>query len=193
MTLINRAIHYLKQLDQTISCIPHHLYSQHSKLIPQSTIGKHTRHILDHYYKLKDYADQLQKDSPCQQPVICYDQRVRDTEEENDIKAAQYKINNLCETIAQWSYFEQLSTLSGGSKHLQIRVCTSDDGDTEYLQSTFDRELWFCIHHQIHHHAMIKIIAEELQCHVEQNEFGIAPSTLAHHKVEKVKQMSDMQ
>jgi len=58
-----------------------------------------------------------------------------------------------------------------------VRVMLTSDGQDTTLPSTFGRELAFAAHHAIHHHAMIKAIAEEFGI-ATPAEFGKAPSTL---------------
>ncbi|KAJ1754739.1 hypothetical protein LPJ54_007161, partial [Coemansia sp. RSA 1824] len=58
---------------------------------------------------------------------------------------------------------------------------TLPGGTTASFLSTVDRELWFCIHHMIHHNAIIASLMFELGLN-PPTEFAYAPSTikLAH-------------
>jgi hypothetical protein len=50
------------------------------------------------------------------------------------------------------------------------------------LGSTLARELAFASHHAIHHHAMMKAIAQE-HGQAAESGFGVAPSTLNHESL----------
>jgi hypothetical protein len=60
---------------------------------------------------------------------------------------------------------------------VRVRVMLSGAGDEAELSSTLARELFFAAHHAIHHHAMIRAIANEFGCPCAA-EFGVAPSTI---------------
>ena len=164
----------LSQLDTFLSQLdPAPIYTLPSERVPGSTIGKHVRHLLDHFRKLihKDLLAEL-KTSPHQaySQSICYDIRVRNTLEETEIAEARKHIHDLQAMISEFpTGFETWP--------VRIEVMMTQEGHTsEPLHSSLGRELWFVVHHAIHHHAMIKVIAEEHGVPV-RTDFGLAPST----------------
>ena len=47
------------------------------------------------------------------------------------------------------------------------------------IESSFERELVYCLEHSIHHKALIKVALREYALtHLVSNSFGVAPSTL---------------
>jgi hypothetical protein len=60
-----------------------------------------------------------------------------------------------------------------------VRVMVSSEGRTSDLGSTVGRELAFAAHHALHHHAMMKFIADSFGC-ITPADFGKAPSTVHH-------------
>ena len=59
----------------------------------------------------------------------------------------------------------------------------SKDTLTPQINSSFERELLYCLDHAIHHQALIKIGLKELDLdHLIAREFGVAYSTLRHRQ-----------
>ena len=81
---------------------------------------------------------------------------------------------------------EQMNVLK---KHLEVFDLTeavkveSKDTLKSQIDSSFERELLYCLDHAIHHQALIKIGLKELDLdHLIAPEFGIAYSTLRHRQ-----------
>lgn len=127
------------------------------------TLGKHVRHIIDHYDALLDGIDSGVE-------VIDYEHRRRD------------------EVLEQWpqqaashlvGIESRLSLLvSGQSPDALILVYPMDDEGLS-LASSLDRELAFLTSHSIHHMAIIALLAEQSGLHLSES-FGVHPSTLRH-------------
>jgi len=155
--LLEQAIQVVGFLSDSAFCTP-------SSRIAGGTIGKHFRHSLDHFVAtLASLTDDPES-------VIDYDHRCRNVPMEAcrttaaaEFRAAQSRV---------------LSTAPGDlARPVIVRVMLTSDGQDTTLPSTFGRELAFAAHHAIHHHAMIKAIAEEFGI-ATPAEFGKAPSTL---------------
>ena len=63
------------------------------------------------------------------------------------------------------------------------RVMLCGDGQTADLSSTRAREIFFAMHHAIHHNAILKAIGLELGLDCPEG-FGTAPSTINFEQAE---------
>ncbi len=133
-------------------------------ILSGSTIGQHTRHIIEFYNCL---VEQYQTD---QIPVIRYDQRRRDIEIETRPELALQYVRQLK---------IQLRDLDPDTSCLLD--CTEHSGDTLRVVSTIGRELVYNIEHTIHHLAIVKIAIRTTlpSLHLPEH-FGVAPSTLRY-------------
>ena len=59
-------------------------------------------------------------------------------------------------------------------------------GNSPVTRSTLARELVYCIAHAIHHYALISVMARLMEVKLPEN-FGVAPSTVAHQKATAAK------
>ncbi|MEM9374299.1 MAG: DinB family protein [Planctomycetota bacterium] len=151
----------LDQCQRFIRATPADCYAKPCDTVGGGTVGKHARHVLDHFQCALATAS-------CD--PIDYDHRVRGGTVETDPDAA-------CDQIA--SLREQLRALTDEALHETVttRVMLTGDGACEDLKSTRGREVFFATHHAIHHHAMMKTIGNELGIDIPDG-FGMAPSTL---------------
>jgi hypothetical protein len=137
-------------------------YVAESRVIPGGTIGKHVRHVLDHFRAVVMHDG-----------VIDYDHRRRDVPEERDRRVALTAIAALRGVVAG------LDERALGAA-VRVRVMLSEDGAEAELDSSLGRELAFASHHAVHHHAMLGAIGTEVGAPPRAG-FGRAPST-AHHE-----------
>lgn len=155
----------LAQVAAFIEQIDDAAYTRACALASGGTIGKHVRHCVDHYAAaiagLQDHA-----------AVIDYDHRERDVPMETCRTTAARAINDLRRALA--------AAQSGPDQRVIVRMMVCDDGRTVDLGSTVGRELAFAAHHALHHHAIMKFIADSFGC-LTPSGFGRAPST-AHHE-----------
>ncbi|KAH8550304.1 hypothetical protein BGW37DRAFT_498829 [Umbelopsis sp. PMI_123] len=155
----------LEQPIHLIITMPQDIFTQESKLMPKSTIGKHIRHMSDHFRILLSNPDLSCND-------LNYDLRSRNVAAENDPAACVQLLRDL---------ESRLSTLEGLSFNLQITLTATIDPNMppEQYVSSLGRELWYCCIHAIHHYASVKTICLEHGLEVPDS-FGVAPSTLQH-------------
>jgi len=125
------------------------------------TIGMHMRHTLDHY--------RAALTTPASEPID-YDHRERGGTVESCCNDALSEIATLRSMITGLDK----ATLA---QPVTARVMVASDGETADLESSRARELFFAMHHAIHHNATIKAIAVELGIDCEDC-FGKAPSTI---------------
>ena len=155
----------LSQLGSFISGLEPSVYTRDSEVVKGGTLGKHVRHILDHF--------QGAICTPSGE-VIDYDHRDRGTAVETEASAANEQIGSLRSAMNAFDA-EALA------EPVTTRVMCSSDGVCEELGSTRAREIFFAMHHAIHHNAMIKSIAREFGVELP-HDFGTAPSTLNFEK-----------
>ncbi|BGP29588.1 hypothetical protein JCM10296v2_001327 [Rhodotorula toruloides] len=181
------ACHFLSQLEhllQTSVVTDYHLTFT-SKLSPGSTIGKHIRHLVDHYRLLleglkQSNASSSSSSSSSQSPLLVdYDVRTRNQEAETSHAACLESVRILRDRIAQ-------ETGEGKSVDPEriVRLKATTPVQVE-VGTTFARELWFASFHAVHHFALLRVIATgELGLDVAKD-FGVAPSTLVHRQEDK--------
>jgi hypothetical protein len=151
----------LEQCAAFLAEVPEDRYAAPSTTIAGGTIGKHARHVLDHF--------RAALTTPSCDPID-YDHRSRGGCVETDAKAAGEEINTL-RSIVQCLDEAAMNT------QVTARVMLTAGGETADLRSTLGRELFFATHHAIHHHAMMKSIGREFGIEAPAG-FGTAPSTL---------------
>ncbi|KAJ1984942.1 hypothetical protein H4R33_004199 [Dimargaris cristalligena] len=161
------------------------LMVRESQYIPGSTIGKHFRHLYDHFRLLLEALPAnaagatLPKEDllPPSPPQVFYDKRDRMVPMEKDPKIAAELIEDLVEKLRKLENRTELPL------EAPIQVQALIDGKSNYqlpLDSTLGRELWFCVHHAIHHYAMIKVVGAENDIQTAKD-FGMAPSTIKYY------------
>lgn len=125
------------------------------------TIGMHMRHTLDHF--------RAALTTPASEPID-YDHRERGGTVESCCLSALSEMSTLRSMINDLGS-EKLT------ESVTARVMLAGDGQTADLDSSRARELFFAMHHAIHHNAIIKAIAKEhgIEC---DDCFGKAPSTV---------------
>lgn len=153
----------LEQCASLIESADARCYCGESATIRGGTLGKHVRHVLDHFRAALDAASDPSIE-------IDYDHRERNVPMETDRAAALDSIRDLR---------ERLRAVTGPmtDRPVRVRVMIAGDGTEAALGSTLGRELAFAAHHAVHHHAMMGAIAAEFGVRTGP-EFGKAPSTI---------------
>ncbi len=163
LLVVKSNIFFLNQGIQLLSDISDNLYSSNNGEYNKSGIGRHFRHIIEHYFSLVDEKNSF----------IDYDSRERDLKLEND---RQFMIFTMKEIIT--SLEELINTPEYIYKEVRVR---SNEGigeeDLPWSKSTVYREFQFLISHTVHHYALIGLILKTMGYNPAQD-FGIAPSTL---------------
>jgi uncharacterized damage-inducible protein DinB len=125
-------------------------------------IGRHVRHILDHYAALKVSLST---------GLLDYDQRQRDNPLEMDSNLALAAVK----TYQQW-----LQTLDLVDAPLQVK------SEINVLQSVpmtlpshLSRELCYLINHTVHHLAYMRLLAVGMGYTIDQT-IGLAPATASN-------------
>lgn len=165
-SVIRAAVALLDQCSAFIRDLPDPVYTAESRTLKGGTIGKHIRHLVDHYEAI---LVGVEADA-----VIDYDHREREVPMESRRAAALENVERARRRLAELAG----PRLDGPAR---IRVMLAADGAETELHTTIAREVAFATHHAVHHHAMIKAIAEEHGVSPAP-EFGRAPSTLHHER-----------
>lgn len=129
-------------------------YTEKIALLGNTSIGEHTRHIIELFQQLMIGYDS---------GIIDYDNRKRNNEVETNIDVA---INSIAEII---------SKLEKENKTVMINTVLNENASP--IQSNYLRELMFNIEHCIHHQAIIKIAFRVLNKLDLSDNYGMAKST----------------
>lgn len=125
-----------------------------------SPVGKHFRHILDHFTCIIDGMEE---------GVINYENRRRGSNLESNRLSAIVEF----ERVQAW--IDSLSPVQSG-KAVTV-ICDVGVGETAIasVPSSIGRELMFATSHATHHYALIKNLVKGIETEAH---FGIAPSTV---------------
>lgn len=156
ITSINNSLHELIDL---LGQLSEKEYSKSCFELSGSSIGEHTRHIIEMFQCLNRNYDL---------GIVNYDKRERNIMIQTNINFAVQKILEVKEGIDK------------DDKNLELQQMI--DGVAITIQSNYYRELLYNLEHCIHHQALIKVAL--LQCTaiaVDEN-FGVARSTIEYRK-----------
>ena len=154
----------LNDLRFYLSVIESAIYQAPLEILSGSTIGQHTRHIIEFYNCL---FEQCSNDSDI---IINYADRRRDHVIESQPEKALQYVNEINDKLKDLDISRncKLDCLEHGQEGLIV-------------ESTIGRELIYNIEHTIHHLAIIKIaLKATLPSLVLPEHFGVAPSTIRH-------------
>ncbi|WP_275288871.1 DinB family protein [Halomonas elongata] len=126
------------------------------------SIGRHLRHIIDHYDALLSGAMGGRVD---------YERRRREVTLEQWPAEARARLEDIDMCLAR---------LGGAPPSEELSIDYPVDGsDCQVLASSLARELAFLTSHTIHHMAILGLLAESLDIGLPAT-FGVHPSTLRH-------------
>jgi uncharacterized damage-inducible protein DinB len=151
--------HVLCQLIDGISQLDYDQYTNKGRILYGSSIGSHTRHVIELYQQLLGGYEN---------GVVDYDNRQRNILIEESVDVAIESIANI------------ISQIDKADKPLYMHSIYFREG--KVMESTYYRELLYNIEHCIHHQAIIKIAFEELGCEQVAEDFGVAKSTLEYRE-----------
>lgn len=136
-------------------------YVYSSKTLFGATIGQHVRHILEFYQSALNGLDTK---------IVNYDHRQRNLLIETNCHFAIQIIDEINTNLAL-DLTDEMLVLEGN-------FC-ADEGKEIKIQTSFFRELAYCLEHSIHHQALIKVGLLEINCISFIDEtFGLAPATI---------------
>lgn len=147
----------LNQHIQLLTIIDSDHYCKPSVVLSSSTIGQHTRHLLEAFLSLET-AYPLGR--------LNYGLRKRNPLYETSPQSALMELERL------------KNALDLPDKELIIEFdFASNHG---ILNTGYHRELFYAIEHSIHHQALIKAALVEFKLNIVPDTFGVAPSTLKY-------------
>lgn len=156
----------LNDLKCYLSVIEPVTYQTPLDLLSGSTIGQHTRHIIEFYNCLLEQY----RDDPT--PVISYARRRRDYDIESQPDHALQYVQDIVDRMGELD--EGRPCLLDSSEH---------GLDNLLVPSTIGRELVYNIEHTIHHLAIVKIALRSAAPLIAlPDHFGVAPSTIRHRQ-----------
>lgn len=162
--LIGGCINCIEQCDQILTIVSQENFTDGSN--GSSSIGAHTRHILDRFHcffaGLGDAS-------------IDYDARKRDPEIEQNLQAATFAVASIARRITQ------LRESPFGNELISVRESVLPSSPAVDISSTVERELMGLITHSIHHLAIIALLAKSFG-HQMDSDFGKAPSTIVYER-----------
>ncbi|WP_406609804.1 DinB family protein [Agarivorans sp. JK6] len=161
--LRDATVEALQQVQQLVEASDGALYNQPS-VHSESGIGRHVRHILDHFLALQHGLDK---------GSIDYNSRHRDSDIENDPSLALQLIDQLC----NWFLHPQ-SSIDERPIKVESEISLKQQQSMQF-DSSLSRELCYLINHTVHHVAYAKLVAKELGLSIDNN-MGIAPSTASY-------------
>ncbi|CAO1629504.1 unnamed protein product [Sympodiomycopsis kandeliae] len=157
-----------------------------SKSVAGSTVGKHLRHVLDHFRLFLDQVEGSLGNQTTDLAVVDYDRRARSVPIETSVEAAYEEFSRTRDRIANF-----LSSPNGSILDRSILLHATTPILQEFT-TTIGRELWFITLHSIHHYALARVILNELGvAEGVSKEFGVAPSTLVYRQWGKRQDPSD--
>lgn len=157
--------HLLDELEMVLAQLQDAEFSRPLEIYSGSTIGQHSRHIIEFY---QCFLGQIPNG------VIDYDLRERNI-------TIELSVANAIEAIRQiQQQLQQLTT----DQPLKLKVCF-DEKEThgDMVATTISRELVGNIEHAIHHMAIIRIGLKFIGADINiPADFGIAPSTIRYRE-----------
>lgn len=140
-------------------------YTYKSNSLFGATIGQHIRHILEFYQCVFNGLNTKK---------INYDSRERKFSIETEVSVAILKIDEICLMLKNNTNDTYLL--------LESNFCF-DEGNQINIETSYKRELAYCLEHSIHHQALIKVGLLEINClnFIDDN-FGLAPATIRYRK-----------
>lgn len=151
-----------------------------SRLIPGSSLGKHLRHVHDHYRVLLDSLESSKRKGDDVAIELDYDKRTRVVPLETSAKSALQEFELTIDRIQRIFDDGKRGGQDGSwDAHLDrpIRLTATTPAEIE-LGTSLGREMWFVCLHAIHHYALSRVIlVHELGLRIDDS-FGVAPSTM---------------
>jgi hypothetical protein len=156
--LKGRVAELIQSLSDALNLCDPVQYTLPLPMLSGSTIGEHTRHIIEFFQCLNTGINRGEVD---------YGKRERNRQLETD---KLFAIHTFQDILSQLPLEERACMLIHEGK---------DEVPALAVTSGYYRELIYTIEHAVHHMAIIKIGLKSLQLDVDKD-FGVAPSTLEY-------------
>lgn len=149
--------HLVKQIEYILTQLTDEEYSRPLTVFNGSSVGQHTRHLIEFFVELE---------RGCAQGFVDYDNRKRNKYLETNKGAAIASLKQIASTCQKQDRMLELTIRHGVTHQTEAVIAT-----------TYYRELAFAIEHTVHHMALIRIGIEQLKTVTVPIEFGVASST----------------
>jgi hypothetical protein len=163
MKLKEPVVNLFEQLQYVLGELPNAQYTQPVPVLSNSSIGQHTRHILEFFIEL---------DNGYQSGIVDYDKRIRNKAIESDRNFALATIQKIAASLVKQD--RDLLLQTEGSDENGIYSFT--------VFTNYFRELVYNLEHMVHHMALIRIGVNAISDVIVPDEFGVAASTLKYRK-----------
>ncbi len=163
--LIEATIETLEQVRSLITLCAGDQYDQAS-VHSMSGVGRHVRHILDHFIAVKGGAES---------GLIDYNVRQRDSDIESNSQLALQRTDELID----WLSVLGREDVQPGSKIQVVTEISVNQTKTMAMESNLDRELCYLINHTVHHLSYASLVAKQLGFTVDDS-IGLAPGTATY-------------
>lgn len=158
-------IEVIRQLTDLLKQLSPNEYTKSLGVLNGSSIGQHTRHVVEFYQCL--LAGKASG-------VVDYDARERNLVFENDLNFTIENLYNIEKNIISIKNPTEIILLS-------VSYCTDNQS---FIETTFMREMVYLVEHSIHHYALIRIGLQQNFPNITiPKNFGIAYSTIRHHEM----------
>jgi hypothetical protein len=147
----------LDELTNLLNQLSDDSYSKSCEALSNSSIGEHTRHIIEMFQCLEKSYDS---------GILSYDNRERNKQIQTDTAFTKECILDI------------KSGLKAENKILYLEQLI--DGLTFRIQSNYYRELLYNLEHCIHHQALIKVAVLQFENILLNENFGVASSTIEY-------------
>jgi hypothetical protein len=149
----------LEELNELLQQISDADYASPCAELSASSIGEHTRHIIEMFQCLEHQYES---------GIVNYDKRQRNILIQTNTEFALTQIKNIQDSITR------------PNKKIELQQIV--DGEEIRIESNYHRELLYNLEHCIHHQALIKVaILMHGKIKVHEN-FGVARSTIEYRK-----------
>jgi tRNA isopentenyl-2-thiomethyl-A-37 hydroxylase MiaE len=158
-------IEVIRQLTDLLKQLSPNEYTKSLCVLNGSSIGQHTRHVVEFYQCL------LAGKSG---GVVDYDGRERNLLLENDLNFTIESLEKIENNII---------SIKNPNETILLTVSYCADNQ-DYIETNFMREMVYLVEHSIHHYALIRIGLQQNfpDINIPKN-FGIAYSTIRHHEM----------
>ena len=149
----------LNELEMLLNQLSTDDYISPCKGLSNSTIGEHTRHIIEMFQCLENQYES---------GIVNYDKRNRDYCIQTDTNFALRCLNDIKNQLDK--------------ENIKLVLQQIVDGEELRIDSNYFRELLYNLEHCIHHQALIKVAVLQLEHLQIDADFGVARSTIEYRK-----------